>query len=51
MPKPRRGKGLRATAEWLRGSCPTCERTGVKLLWEAEVNNEKIKVCKKCRDR
>lgn len=46
--KAKRGRGIKKTANW-RGSCPACERTGVKLLWE-KLNDEgnSIKVCKMC---
>ena len=28
-----------------RGTCPVCERTGVKVLYEREVGEETVKVC------
>ena len=48
MAKPKRGKNARVVPNW-RGSCPSCERTGVKLLWEKNDDSGKlIKVCKVC---
>ena len=47
MPKPKRGKLIKSTPGW-RGTCPLCNRTGVKLLWEKTVNESKKKVCKQC---
>lgn len=50
MSKPKRGKHARATADW-RGTCPSCERTRVKLLW-TKIADDKVqqKVCKRCGD-
>ena len=31
-----------------RGTCPVCERTGVKVLYEREVGEDTVKVCKRC---
>jgi len=31
-----------------RGTCPVCERTGVKVLYEREVGENTVKVCKRC---
>jgi hypothetical protein len=31
-----------------RGTCPVCKRTGIKLMYEHEVNGKKINVCKQC---
>lgn len=47
MAKAKRGRNIKK-AGW-RGQCPICERTGVKLLWEAKnEQNESLNVCKKC---
>ena len=46
--KTKRGNAIKSIPNW-RGTCPSCKRTGVKLLWtkvEGEKNN--IKVCKHC---
>jgi hypothetical protein len=48
MSKSHRGKGTRELPLHGRGVCPNCKRTGIKLLYEQEVNGEKIKVCKIC---
>ena len=47
MPKPKRGKLARAIKNW-RGTCPACNRTGVKLLWEKPGDDKPVKVCKQC---
>ena len=47
MPKPKRGKLARTIKAW-RGTCPSCNRTGVKLLWEKSGEDKPIKVCKQC---
>jgi hypothetical protein len=31
-----------------RGTCPVCERTGVKVLYDREVGESTVKVCKRC---
>lgn len=50
MAKANRGRNLRKSKEWNRGKCPTCERTGVKLLYtNTNANDEQIKVCKQCK--
>ncbi|MCL2286122.1 MAG: hypothetical protein FWC32_07110 [Firmicutes bacterium] len=47
MPKPKRGKLARTIKSW-RGTCPACNRTGVKLLWEKTEGDKPQKVCKQC---
>jgi len=47
MPKPKRGKLARTIKGW-RGTCPGCNRTGVKLLWEKTEGDKPVKVCKQC---
>ena len=47
MPKPKRGKLVKTSQTW-RGICPICNRTGVKLLWEKSVGEDKKSVCKQC---
>ncbi|MCL2572651.1 MAG: hypothetical protein FWE11_09645 [Defluviitaleaceae bacterium] len=47
MPKIKRGKLARMTAGW-RGKCPSCSRTGVKMLWEKKDGEAILKVCKRC---
>jgi hypothetical protein len=48
MAKPKRGRHIKSIPNW-RGTCPKCERTGVKLLWiKLEKDNEQLNVCKRC---
>lgn len=48
MSKPKRGKHIKSIENW-RGTCSSCERTGVKLLWtKLDDNNEQQSVCKRC---
>lgn len=49
MSKAHRGKGIRAEQNHGRGVCPVCKKAGVKVLYEQEVNGEKVKICKICR--
>lgn len=48
MAKNYRGNNIKRESGW-RGICPLCKRTGVKLLWEKVIEEDKkIKVCKRC---
>jgi len=49
MSKAHRGKGIRELALHGRGVCPVCQREGVKLLYELDAGEAKVKVCKICR--
>lgn len=49
MSKAHRGKGLGETPNRGRGTCPLCKRTGIKVLYENEINGKNIKVCKQCK--
>lgn len=49
MSKAHRGKGLRETAAHGRGLCPVCKREGVKVVYEQEVEGQKVKICKTCK--
>ena len=50
MGKAHRGRNLKAeTVKGGRGTCPICKRTGVKVLYEQEANEKKVKVCKRCK--
>ena len=51
MAKTHRGKALWKLPGHGRGTCPLCERTGIKLLYPLKVNGETINVCKRCRNR
>jgi len=46
--KAHRGKGIKSIPNRGRGKCPLCHSTGVKLLYENEVDGEKKNVCKIC---
>lgn len=49
MSKNHRGAGLREETNRARGNCPICKRTGIKLVYEHDVEGKKIKLCKQCR--
>ena len=49
MSKAHRGKGIRDLFARGRGTCPVCNASGVKLLYEQEADGKKIKVCKLCK--
>ncbi len=48
MAKSHRGSGIRDQVKQGRGTCPACKRTGVKLLYEKEINEKKVFICKQC---
>ena len=48
MSKVHRGKGIRSVVNHGRGKCPSCHSTGVKLLYENEIDGVKHVVCKIC---
>ena len=49
MSKAHRGKGIRAEQNRGRGVCPVCNKTGIKVLYEQEINGAKSMICKICR--
>lgn len=49
MSKAHRGKGLNELFRRGRGTCPVCQRTGVKLLYEVEIDGNKTNICKICK--
>lgn len=49
MSKAHRGKGIRELASRGRGECPVCKRNSVKILYEIEAGEAKVKVCKTCK--
>ena len=49
MSKPHRGKSIRELPYHGRGKCPICERSGVKILFEQDSGEGKIKICKTCK--
>jgi hypothetical protein len=51
MSKAHRGKGIRELPAHGRGECPVCKRNNIKILYEPEVGEAKvkIKICKTCK--
>jgi hypothetical protein len=49
MSKAHRGKPLRETPNKSRGTCPSCNRSAIKLMYEVELAGVKTKVCKQCK--
>ncbi|MDR2864539.1 MAG: hypothetical protein LBV68_02895 [Spirochaetaceae bacterium] len=49
MSKAHRGKGIRDLVSKGRGECPVCHRENVKILYEQEAGEKKIKICKTCK--
>ena len=49
MSKPHRGKSIRELPSRGRGECPVCKRTNVKILYEQDAGEKKVKVCKTCK--
>ena len=49
MSKAHRGHGIDELIRKGRGKCPVCRRTGIKLLYEVEVSEKKLEVCKQCK--
>jgi hypothetical protein len=49
MSKPHRGKSIRELPSRGRGECPVCKRTNVKVLYEQDAGEKKVKVCKTCK--
>ncbi|MCL2761730.1 MAG: hypothetical protein FWD36_00795 [Treponema sp.] len=49
MSKAHRGKGIRELFARGRGICPVCGASGIKLLYEQDAGEQKVKVCKPCK--
>jgi hypothetical protein len=49
MAKAHRGKGIRDQFARGRGECPVCKRGKVKILYEQDAGEKKIKICKICK--
>ena len=49
MAKSHRGKGLKGQVRQGRGLCPLCKRTAVKVVYEAQIKDKTVKVCKTCK--
>lgn len=48
MSKAHRGSGVRDQVKSGRGTCPLCNRTGIKIMYEVEKGEKKIMICKEC---
>jgi hypothetical protein len=52
MGKSHRGKGIRNLPAHGRGTCPVCQSTRIKLLYDRPGSDGKpVKVCKRCRHK
>ena len=49
MSKAHRGKGIKDNYNRGRGTCPVCKKTGLKVVYEQEVEGVKQSICKRCR--
>jgi hypothetical protein len=49
MSKAHRGKGIIELKAHGRATCPVCKRTGVKTVYEQEIDGQKTKICKMCK--
>ncbi|MDR1108064.1 MAG: hypothetical protein LBL19_03410 [Spirochaetaceae bacterium] len=49
MAKTHRGKGIRELFARGRGECPVCKRNNVKILYEQDAGEAKVKICKTCK--
>ena len=48
MSKSHRGTGSRGQVAHGRGKCPVCGNENIKVLYEKEIDGNKVKVCKFC---
>ena len=49
MSKPHRGKSIWDQPSHGRGKCPVCKRDNVKVLYEQNTGDKKVKICKVCK--
>ena len=49
MSKAHRGSGVIELPNRGRGTCPVCKRSGIKVVYEQEINGKKMNICKQCR--
>ncbi len=49
MSKNHRGTGIRTLSAHGRGTCPLCHAENIKLLYEEEIDGQKVKICKYCK--
>ncbi len=48
MSKSHRGKGIKDQVKSGRGVCPRCNNANIKVLYEHEIDGQKMSVCKFC---
>ena len=48
MSKNHRGSGIRTLPNHGRGTCAICGKTDIKVLFEKEVNEKTVNICKYC---
>ena len=48
MAKNHRGTGIRTLPAHGRGTCPLCKSTGIKVVYEKEVDGQTLNICKFC---
>ncbi len=48
MSKSHRGSGIRTLPAHGRGICPLCKKENIKVLYEQEINGQKMNICKYC---
>jgi CRISPR/Cas system-associated protein Cas10 (large subunit of type III CRISPR-Cas system) len=49
MSKAHRGKGICELFHNGRGLCPVCKRDNVKILYEHDKGETKVRICKICK--
>lgn len=49
MSKAHRGTGIRKEPNHGRGTCGICGKEQIKVLYEQEVDGNKVKICKFCK--
>ena len=49
MSKAHRGTGIRKEVNHGRGTCPVCGKKQIKVLYDQEIDGQKVKVCKVCK--
>ncbi len=49
MSKAHRGTGIRKEVNHGRGTCAICGAEMIKVLYEQEVDGNKVKICKYCK--
>ncbi len=49
MGKSHRGSGIRELESNGRANCPLCKRTKIKVMYEIEIDEKKLTICKQCK--